>query len=99
MLLVLTDDGLHRVKAREFGHGFAIEKTPLDVIRALLSAHGLHIVSEAEKRVLSDVVRIVADWIDAGDDQDPDVSMQEIETVACVQVATELARRAAKEQP
>jgi hypothetical protein len=58
VLLVLTDDGLHRVKAREFGRGFAIEKTPLDVIRALLSAYGLHIVSEADRKVLEAMAEV-----------------------------------------
>ncbi len=52
VLLVLTSDGLHRVKAREFGAGFAIEKTPLDVVKALLETHGLHIVTAADKAVL-----------------------------------------------
>lgn len=52
VLLVLTGDGLHRVKARELGYGFAIEKTPLSVLRSLLSAHGLHIVDAKDWAVL-----------------------------------------------
>lgn len=57
------------------------------------------VVTAEERRVLEDVVRIVSDWIDESDEQDPDISMQQIETVACVQVAVELARRAAKACP
>jgi hypothetical protein len=75
----------------------------LAMLRALLARAGLAIIPAAdvpsaeEREVLDDVVRIVADWIDDGDEADTDVSMQQIETVAGVQVAHELARRAAKE--
>jgi hypothetical protein len=69
VLLVLTDDGLHRVKAREFGHGYAIEKTPLDVVKALLATHDLHIVTAAEKAVLDAMAQLpeelLRSWVDA----------------------------------
>lgn len=50
-----------------------------------------------ERAVLDDIVRIVADWLDESR-EDPAMSMDQIETVACVQVAEELARRAARKE-
>lgn len=52
--------------------------------------------SAEERKVLDDVVRIVAEWL-TEDQEEPAMRMDQIETVACVQVAAELARRAAKE--
>jgi hypothetical protein len=91
VLLVLTGDGLHRVKARDFGHGYAIEKTPLDVVKALLATHGLHIVSAADKAVLDWAARLsVAELgLLRGDERD-----QSEASIGFAQ--SELARREAK---
>lgn len=37
---------------------------PLPVLRALLSAHGLHIVTEAERKVLEANAALDSDWLD-----------------------------------
>lgn len=67
----------------------------LPLLRALMSHLGLHIVSEADKRVLDAcavVIGVVTDWLN-----DNELSswtcMDRIETALCVEVAEEVERR------
>ena len=71
---------------------------PLPVLRALLLSQGMHIVGEAEVRKLASlkaVVEEVTDWLEDYDDT-ARAHIDGIETILCVEVAEEFARRAAK---
>ena len=67
----------------------------LERICALLATQGLTIVDAKDRAVLDGVARLVAEWIEQGtvDQEDPDVSMQQIERLLGDRVQAALARR------